>query len=728
MRRFFFITLLLFLLSISAFAQIPSSTPPVADDDSIKISTNLIQIDVTVTDKDGKIVTDLKPEDFEVFENGKKQDLTNFSFITVNPQTNKLENTAQQKSAKNQISVPLPPVKLKQEEVRRTYAIVVDDLGISFDNVGWVKQNLRKFISERMQEGDLVAIIRTGTGIGALQSFTSDKKLLLAAIEKIRWNPQGRGGIGSFDPITPTFKEQMSGETADGGDKNITGQKEDAEFEKQIEETRTENFSVGSLGAISYVIRGMRDLPGRKSLMLISEGFPIFSKGGGGLQNSNRIFDQMRVLADLANRSSVVLYTLDPRGLINPLALEAADNTFRMSAEQIEQRLNTRNDSLIDTQQSLRFLAYQTGGFPFVNQNDLGKGLRKAVDDQNSYYLLGYQPDAETFDLKKNKFNKLEVKVNRPDLKVRYRSGFFGISDEKYKQTVEERKTPQQRLVDALISPFGADEINLDLYSIFYNDEQNRSFIHSILYIDPNDLTFTNDASDGLYHAKFDVAAMIFDSNGAAAGNNINSKELKFTKEQFSKVRERGIIYDLPISIVKTGAYQFRIALIDAASRKIGAASQFIEVPNLKKNKLTLSGLVLQNFTPGEWKSLPLGQKQVKNDRSAYLDTAVRRFNRGTILRANYVIYNLEASKTQLPRLELQTRLIRDGKVVFEGSPTPYNASGQNDLQRLQASTAITLGNNLEAGNYVLQVIVFDNSNDKKAQFVTQFVEFEIVQ
>ncbi len=122
---------------------------------------------------------------------------------------------------------------------------------------------------------------------------------------------------------------------------------------------------------------------------------------------------------------------------------------------------------------SLRYLAHETGGVPFVNQNDLSKGLQRATDDQSSYYLLGYEPDDATFDPKKIKFNNIEVKLLRPDLQIRYRSGFFGITDEKIRQAPQ---NPKQKLASAVVSPFSTDEIHLELYSLYYNDTQDPKF------------------------------------------------------------------------------------------------------------------------------------------------------------------------------------------------------------------------------------------------------------
>lgn len=725
MKRFFFITIFLLLFSFTAFAQNPAATPPAVDDDTIKISTNLIQIDVTVTDKDGNIVSDLKPEDFEVFENGKKQEVTNFSFISVNPQTKRLENTAAQKTTKGQVAIPIPPVKLKLEEVRRTYALVIDDLGLSFESVRFVRQSLRKFINEQMQEGDLVAIIRTGSSSGTMQSFTSDKRVLLAALEKVNWNSQGRVGISSIEPIVPNFKDQLSGETADGSMKSVAGADSDKEMEQLINDFRNESFSIGTLGALNYIIRGMRELPGRKSLIVFSEGFATQSRGGTGF-DTNRIYDALRILADVANRSSVIIYTMDPRGLTIPGMLEAADNTYLMSEAQISAKLNARNEMMLDTQRSLRYLAYETGGFPFMNNNGLYKGITKAVNDQNSYYLLGYQPDADTFDPKKNRFNKLEIKVKRPGLKVRYRSGFFGITDDKIQNLAQQ--TPTQKLITALTSPFNADDINLSLYPIYGNDATVGDYIRALVYIDVNDLKFAETAG-GKRKASFDLIAMTFGDNGIPVDKLSKNYSLEISERAYQYLLKKGFVYDLPVPIKKAGAYQFRIALRDTNADKVGSASQFIEVPNLKKKKLALSNIILDAFSPDEWKKkTPAGQDQPTSEKSVFTDTTIRQFVTGSVLQYSYVIYNFKNDKTpQAPQIQTKMRLIRDGKVVFEGNQTPLATTGQTDMQRIQASGAITLGKNLEAGNYVLQMIVLDTSEGDKPRIATQFVEFEII-
>src|SRR5205085_5269462 len=97
-------------------------------------------------------------------------------------------------------AAPAPPIQLRPEQVRRTIALVVDDLGLSFESMYFVRKSLKKFVDEQVQPGDLVAVIRTGAGIGALQQFTTDKRLLHAAIEHIKFNAQTRS-IGAFAPV-----------------------------------------------------------------------------------------------------------------------------------------------------------------------------------------------------------------------------------------------------------------------------------------------------------------------------------------------------------------------------------------------------------------------------------------------------------------------------------------------------------------------------------------------
>src|SRR5437667_7367100 len=182
-------TLIIFfvlLFPIATSSQVPTQRPqrPRIEEDVVRVSTTLIQVDTTVLDKNGKIVTGLTADDFEIYENNKKQQITNFSFVEPTPDKPTEPSTV--KPSRKSIPIPAFPGNLHPEQVHRTMALVVDDLGLSLGSMNAVKSALKKFVDEQMQAGDLVAIIRTGSGAGTLQRFTSDKRMLYAPIEHVR--------------------------------------------------------------------------------------------------------------------------------------------------------------------------------------------------------------------------------------------------------------------------------------------------------------------------------------------------------------------------------------------------------------------------------------------------------------------------------------------------------------------------------------------------------------
>src|SRR5262249_49399061 len=258
---------------------------------------------------------------------------------------------------------------LRPDQVRRTIALVVDDLGLSFESTATLRDSLKKFVNEQMQPGDLVAIIRTGAGMGALQQFTTDKRILNAAIERVRWNPQGRAGISAFAPIE---RDPLPGNTNGG---SIDGPRE----ADSIDRLREDLFAVGTLGAVNYVVHGLRDLPGRKSVILFSDGFRLFYRDHPGLHQ--RVFQALGRLKDQADRASVVIYTIDAKGL-QTLGLTAADDVGGKSPAQIQGALQDRRDQNFDLQEGLNYLAHETGGFSVRNTNDLNRGIRRILDDQ----------------------------------------------------------------------------------------------------------------------------------------------------------------------------------------------------------------------------------------------------------------------------------------------------------------------------------------------------------
>lgn len=688
-------------------AQGPTPTP----EDVVKISTSLVQVDVTATDNNGHPVTDLKPNEVEIYEDGRKQKITGFNFVS-----NVRETASEQKRPdKNSIPVPVPGRTLRPEQIHRTFALVVDDLSLSFESAYYTRRALKKFVDEQMQDGDLVAIIRTGAGIGALQQFTSDRRLLYAAIDKVKWNPNGTGGITAFAPI--------STEPPDLADTVTDPSQGDAAGDQSLEDFRSSVFATGTLGALKYIVTGMGQLPGRKEVILFSDGFKLLETDSSGLQSGGRVLDFLKVLIDAANRASVTFYTIDPRGL-QYTGFTAADSIGNTSPDAMSQAMQSRSDQLRDTQDGLRYLAAETGGLAIVNNNDINGGIKKILQDQ-SYYLVAYEPDGETFDPTKRRFNRLSVKVLRPGVHVRYRSGFFSVVDSERSTAAANTQTPVQQLQQALVSPFGVSGIDLRMNAIYADDPKFGPYVRSLLHVDAKDLTFSDD-KDGSKKGTIEVLAMAFGDNGQAIDQLAKGYNLTVGRDEIQRLLKDGFVYQFTFPIKNPGAYQFRVAIRDAVGGSVGSASQFIQVPNLKKKGLTVSSLVIQSVTADEWRSLSSGTPTTLP--SATADTALRRVMGGGVLRYGYEIYNAKVDQSKQPYLTARVRIFRDGKLFYEGKDAPVDPRGQSDLQHIKNAGALAIGKAMDPGDYVLQIVVTDSLAKQKQQIATQFIEFEVLQ
>ena len=708
MTKFWPMIALLVVFTAPVIAQNATPTPrPTPDDDVVKISTNLIQIDVTVTDAKGKPITDLKPDEIEIYENGEKQKISNFSFVSS------VKEIIEQGKPTGIAGVPIPKQRLRPDQIRRTIALVVDDLSLSFESAYQTRRALKKFVDEQMQDGDLVAIVRTGAGIGALQQFTGDKRMLYAAIERVKWNPNGTGGVSAFAPIDAT-PETGTGDDEETEETDTTGG-------QSLDDFRSAVFATGTLGALKYIVSGMSDLPGRKSVILFSDGFKMFETSEDGFQEQGRVMDFLKQLVETANRASVVFYTVDARGL-QTAGFTAADNISDTSPEAMNAQAQARRDQLIDTQDGLSFLAEETGGLAIRNNNDLSGGVRRVLDDQ-SYYLVGYEPDAETFDPVKRKFNALTVKVLRKGAAVRYRSGFFNVAD-RDKPTLPATRTSAQQLETALVSPFAVSGINLRLNTLFGNDVKTGSFVRSLLHINAGDLVFA-DEKDGNKKAVFDVLAVSFGDNGQPVDQIAKTYTLSVKTPAYNKMMTRGIVYHFTFPVKAAGAYQYRVSIRDSQGGKIGSASQFIEVPDLKKKRLTLSSIVLESLTNDEWRqrNASVGTPVLSDPMS---DTALRRIRAGSVLRYGLEIYNAKIGPANQPNLQTKIRVFRDGKLILDGMQKPFDLLGQTDLGHLKATGAVAIGEKMVPGDYILQIIVTDTLAKTKQQIATQFVEFEV--
>jgi VWFA-related protein len=711
MKSHFFPAIGLMLAGAAGFyAQTPQNAPlptptPREENEVVKISTALIQIDVTVTDRRGNVINDLRKDEIEIFENGRKQKITGFSFISGTSDVRPVSGLPREASV---------PTILRPENVRRTFSLVVDDLNLSFDSVSRVRRALRKFVDEQMEEGDLVAIIRTGAGMGSLQQFTADRKMLHAAIEKVKWNPLGTGAIGAFPMMESQANIPQGASTAQG--------RGDADFERDAAENRRNIFVSGSIGAIGYIVNGMRDLPGRKAIMLFSDGFSSFALDERGFMQTTRTLESIRFLIDQANRASVVIYAMDPRGLMVH-GLTAADSTRGRTIDQIMQETRSRQRLIGATQDSLHYIARETGGFAITNQNDMNRGISRMLNDQ-SYYLIAYEPDGETFDPKARRFNRLEVKVTRPGTNVRYRSGFFGVGNEEDRRAAAE----SGNVLVALTSPFAANDISLRFNAMFGSGKADGPFVRSLIHVDASDLTF-NDNEDGTRMAAFDVVAIAFGDNGSPVDRLFRSYTLTLDTEMYNEVLKDGFVYELSFPMKRPGGYQMRVAIRDSGSNRVGSAFQFVDVPDLKRKRLAMSGVALENLTVDQWK---VRSEAGPNTNSVSLNnplmaTSKRQFRTGTILNLGFIIFNGRPGRDKNPDLTSNIRLFRDGELIFTGNPQPIPLYPGADPAAVSFVRSLVLGTELVAGDYVIEIGITDGNRRGKDRNISQYITFEII-
>src|SRR5689334_6359776 len=232
------------LLSVCTLLPVMGQQKPADDkDDVVKIRTNLVQVDAVVT-KDGKPVTDLTADDFEIYEDGKKQTITSFAYISNVPSTPPQPvATTKEKSG----NIPPPARPVNPNEPHRTIAFVVDDLGISAESMTQVRKQLRKFVNEQLQPNDVVAIIRTGGEMGALQQFTNDKRLLSRAVDQLRWNMCNRVGISVLPALGSYSARALCGRDS----------------------------MTATIRALRFILDSMSYLPGRKSMVFLSDSLPV---------------------------------------------------------------------------------------------------------------------------------------------------------------------------------------------------------------------------------------------------------------------------------------------------------------------------------------------------------------------------------------------------------------------------------------------------------------------
>jgi VWFA-related protein len=490
----------------------------------------------------------------------------------------------------------------------------------------------------------------------------------------------------------------------------------------EIDALRASMLADATLAAVGFVINGLRELPGRKGVVLFSDGLSLYetetdrqiiqqaSGGGRGRpaqsaepartsQRSNtRVDDALRRLVDVANRESVVLYSVDTRGL-STLSLGAQDDvntalgTADVTISDLRGHLTQRAALSRDTEWGLQAIAQETGGFLLRNQNDLSKGMERVLEDQRGYYLIGYAPDASTFKVERSRpaFHKIKLSVKRPGLQVRSRTGFYGVVDGEASAAPAAGQVP---LMVALASPFAAGDVRLHLTSLFVHEPGRGSVLRSLLHLDTHDLSLRE--TDGALGTTLEILAVTFGDNGTVVDQLARVQEIRVQPHQLEQAHREGLTYRLDVPVKKPGAYQLRVAIRDTATARFGTAHQLVEVPDLGKKRLELSGVVVGGLASEggpeqRWNATPPGAPSLPARAGARVQ--LRRLQRAAQRRLADSSWTPDAPR---PRRTAALGRRATPDPAGRGQTSPYRGS------------AFMLGPEMPPGDYVLQLVVTD--------------------
>jgi VWFA-related protein len=663
-------------------AQNPRKPETPQAGDRLIITTSLVQVDAVVTDRKGNQITDLQGDDFEIVEGGEVRPVVGFSYVALNSKSPKSAETINPAPSPKGTTPPQLHA-LRPENVRRAIAIVVDDFGLSFESIARLRSGLIRFISEQTEPNDVIAIVRSSGGPGAMQQFTSNKTALLATIRRLRWYPTGRGGIAAHDSMNP-FNNNENGVYLPGYSSNVP------------RDLSSREFFGGSLGTLGFVIERLAPFPGRKSMVVISENLPLTSYAAL-TSGATNVLDKFIALA---NQHSIVISTMDARGLPKS-GMTADDSQYNLAANQVDKHLRERGIKFNVAQDTLNYLAEKTGGVFVRNNNDLNNGLRRIIDSEQGYYLLAFRPDDADKE-RPDRAYKVTLRLKRPDLVLRSRSGFHRFT-RPLDQPPNETKFDVLR--DALASPFVKEDVRLKVTALFTGSLD----IKVLLHVEARDLTFTK-TPEGNYKGSFDMAVVAFDDNGKVAQQLLRSQPLMVPADAYEKLQREGLVYTINLPMKKAGSYQVRLAVRDDESGLLGCDSQAVDVPETKPSRLSVSGLIVQGM------NTPMRG-----------GPAVRRFASGDTFEYSYLVYGARQNANNKTELMSQLRLFRGSEEVFTGGLLPTTIAAQVGGERIIAGGTFRLGTALPPGDYFLQVIVTDKLAPAEMQSSSQWIDFQIV-
>lgn len=549
----------------SLWAQQPSVPSP-----TVRVSTHMVLVDVVVTDKQGKPVNGLHPEDFVVEENGKVQKISSLTTPAENAPAAAPQLPPGIYSNRPEYRSPGGPITV----------MLLDALNTPFTNQGYARRQMLAFVQQQFKPTDRMAVFALTGPLTVLQDLTSDPQVLYAALQ--RYKPQsqefessGRPAtsaangtattasvVTSLDASTPPLVDNSSAASLRGGSASGAISSVQAAlqaFEEAQAAYAQEQRAVMTLSALGSLARMLGGLPGRKNLIWVT----------GELPFSFIPEDRVMTEAELGEE----LPSMETRRVGEHAAGNYAA-TFRSShAEEIRQisaRLSTAQVAVypvdarglsisteVDSQETMREMARETGGRAYVNQNEIRVGVERAFADESAAYSLGYYPENKKYD---GKYRSIKVKVKREGVEIHSRRGYYAVDP-----TQTKGYNAQQEVASALgdNAPSTLVAFSAQVKPPSANSVPNK--IGVTYLVDASTLS-AEDASGGK-HMNVVFYATIFSPAGKIVANTSQKVDQTFDANTYQQIVQKGLMLHLDVD-PQPG--QLRLAVQDVRTGLVG--------------------------------------------------------------------------------------------------------------------------------------------------------------
>ena len=663
-------------------SQQPQKTPET--EDVVRISTELVQTDVMVFDKDGRFVPGLKREQFELLVEGQPQSIDFFESIISGGRN---EGSALRAARDNK-----PVTGESDESVRgRTILFFINDLHLSPSSISRTYKTITNFINQMMGPEDQVAITSASGQIGFLQQLTNNPAVLHAALERLKIVP-----TGARDGERPHMSDYAAYLIAERNDRalfdyfveatmraNAIPEVQRAMAAALVEQrsrtiVRQSDFIVkNTLSSLVNLMNATAKLPGRKLVFFVSEGFlPNFT--------GSDFTTMIRRATSSAARSAVVIYSLDPRGLFVDSTLDASTGAGFDPTGVFQNRMTGERNF---TQEALHALAADTGGRALLNSNDLEAQIRRGLDETSRYYLLAWRPVNEA--QRASNFSKIKVTIaGRPELKVHLRRGYLGAPPGKSEVKVDTASATLEGTNPLGVTESSTDELQAALAVGYKQTSSSAMQLTSSVQLSAR----SHDGGSGTMVVN--VLGAVFDSKGKGVGSFKQRIEVPRTGSQappaYATVNHQ---VELP-----PGLYQVRVLAYERGTTRLTNAMEWVEIPKLKAGTFAISSIFLGEIPAA-------GTAQVGVNASG-------RFARSSRMRFTTYIYNAAAP----PNLTVLIKVMRGSEAVIAPPETKINTEKTSPTYTGEFPLS-----SLPPGDYVLHVTISDKTAGASASKQLKF-------